>query len=253
MRAAVLSIVLPCYNEAEAIEPFLHSLFRSLVPLRAAAALEDIEIIIVDDGSEDGSASILENYGSRITLLRHEERRGYGAAIKTGLGHARGEFIGISDIDATYEPMDFATLLRQLRDEALELAIGDRLHDIRNMPLSRRIGNFLFQAAIRCSYGRKVSDSCSGQRLFRAEFSPLFVRWLPDQLDFALAMTLLALRRRLAFAESPVRYYRRRGRSKLNLVSDGFRFLGTILRFRFARFSSFALPVRPVLHGAGGE
>lgn len=242
-RTNVLSIVLPCFNERAAVRPLVEGLIRRWEVLRAAASVDDLEIIVVDDGSNDGSAEELAGFSGWARILRHPQRRGYGAALKSGFAAATGEFVAFLDLDMTYEPLDLGPMLADLRARDLAVVIGNRLHDMRGMPLTRRVGNFLFRATIQASFGRQVADSCSGIRIVRASYLRYFQQGLPDQLNYSLAMTLATLRLGLPFAESPIRYYRRLGESKLNVLRDGLAFFWTIFLYRMGWGGGLRAPV----------
>lgn len=246
MAKLLLSIVLPCRNEEAAIRSWLRELLNSKSALANAMTLEEIEIIVVDDGSTDNSVELLRGVREQIRLVISPAPIGYGAALKLGFQHARGQWIAFCDLDGTYSIQEFPKLFSVLQKENADMACGNRLHDLRNMPISRRLGNQLFRALITRAFGQDVADSCTGQRIFRAELKENFYGLLPNQLDFALGMTLFGLRQGLRAVEVPVSYHRRLGRSKLSVISDGFRFLNTILRYsRAYRFEKFAVAPLP--------
>ncbi len=223
-----LSLIIPCFNEECAISAVLNRCqsFRS-------EALKDgrfstIEIIVVDDGSTDLSPDLIAAFSS-VRLLRLPKRLGYGAAIKTGLLEAHSDWIAMMDMDATYDPMDFLAAFSHIEKNRNLVVLGDRLSRIGEMPLTRQIGNRLFVGLIRIFHKRKVFDSCTGFRLFRRDWAKALIAELPDDLNFSIALTMEMLNRGSTFVEIPISYGNRRGKSKLNILSDGFEFLWTII------------------------
>ena len=252
-RKNILSIVLPCFNEERAIRPALRALVARSVVLAGRAGVDAVELIVVDDGSTDGSAAELGRFADSVRVVAHPRRRGYGAALKTGFAAASGEYIGFFDIDATYEPFDLVPMLERLRRENVALVVGNRLGDLRNMPITRRVGNLLFRSLISLLYGCVSEDACSGLRVFRRASLAAFTTDLPDQLNYSLAMSLRSMRAGIGYAEIPIRYYRRVGPSKLNVPKDGFRFLLTILWYRLRRHPRAESHRQSVIAGAPGK
>ena len=157
----VLSVVIPAYNEeggiAEIIERVL-SIRSKLVDV----GVDDLELIVVDDGSRDGTATVTARY-PKVRLIRHPANQGYGAALKTGFSRARGNLLGFLDADGTYPPEHFPDLCRVALDDEADLVIGSRMAGAESeMPLVRRIGNLLFANLVSLLGNHRVSDSSSG-------------------------------------------------------------------------------------------
>ncbi|MBE9507929.1 MAG: glycosyltransferase family 2 protein, partial [Chloroflexi bacterium] len=184
--------------------------------------------IVVDDGSRDETAEIASNY-SEVRLVRHRVNRGYGAALKTGFKHARGNLLGFLDADGTYPPDSFPALCSAAIEQEADLIIGSRMAGADSeMPLVRRIGNLFFANLVSLVGNHHVSDSASGMRVIRREILPLLYP-LPDGLNFTPVMSTRALHEQISMVEVPIRYSERVGRSKLSVVRDGTRFLSTII------------------------
>jgi glycosyltransferase involved in cell wall biosynthesis len=225
-----LSIVLPALNEERAIEDVL----RRLIAVRARLAAEhpwlvSIEILVVDDGSTDRTAALAESLEG-VRVLRHPSNRGYGAAIKSGFAAASGDWLAFLDADGTYPPEFLGDLVEHLATTGADIVLGSRMQGLRSgMPPVRRIGNLFFARLLSWLTGRSISDTASGMRLLtRAALSRL--DRLPDGLDFTPAMSASALHRLIDIREIPMAYDERVGGSKLNPVTDGLRFLWTIVR-----------------------
>jgi len=122
-RPTRLSILIPLYNE----EAFVTALLRRVLEAPLPPGM-DREIILVDDGSQDGSQEIAEDFAGRypgtITLLRHDRNRGKGAAIRTAIEHATGEFCIIQDSDLEYDPREYSSILKTLLEAAADAVSG---------------------------------------------------------------------------------------------------------------------------------
>ena len=164
-----------------------------------------------------------------MRLIRHTTNRGYGAALKTGFSRARGNLLGFLDADGTYPPEHFAELCKVALNEGADLVIGSRMSGSDSeMPLVRRIGNFIFANLVSLLGNHRVSDSSSGMRVIRREALPRLYP-LPDGLNFTPVMSTRALHEEIQWREISIPYEERVGRSKLSVVKDGTRFLYTII------------------------
>ncbi len=222
-----LSVVIPAYNE----EAGIAQIIERVLPIRSnlqGAGVDDLELIVVDDGSRDRTAEIAGRY-PEVRLLRHTVNQGYGAALKTGFGRARGNLLGFLDADGTYPPEHFPELCRVALTEDADLVIGSRMSGAESeMPLVRRVGNLIFANLVSLLGNHRVSDSASGMRVIRRDaLSRLYP--LPDGLNFTPVMSTRALHEEIHWREVPIPYKERVGRSKLSVVHDGLRFLRTII------------------------
>ncbi|NLF00020.1 MAG: glycosyltransferase family 2 protein [Anaerolineales bacterium] len=222
-----LSIVIPAYNEEHGIA----SIIERVLPIRESlreVGVDDMELIVVDDGSRDRTADIASQY-PEVRLIRHTVNQGYGAALKTGFGQAKGSLLGFLDADGTYPPERFPELCQVALTEEIDLVVGSRMSGAESeMPFVRRVGNLVF-ANLASLLGRhRVHDSASGMRIIRREaLSRLYP--LPDGLNFTPVMSIRALHEQIKWREVPIPYKERVGRSKLSVVRDGVRFLETII------------------------
>jgi len=223
----VLSVVIPAYNEEGGISQIIERVL-SICPRLADAGVDDLELIVVDDGSRDETAAITARYPN-VRLIRHPTNRGYGAALKTGFSRARGNLLGFLDADGTYPPEHFPDLCQVALEEDVDLVIGSRMAGAESeMPLVRRVGNFIFANLVSLLGNHRVSDSSSGMRVIRREALPRLYP-LPDGLNFTPVMSTRALHEDICWQEVPIPYQERVGRSKLSVVRDGMRFLSTIV------------------------
>ncbi len=223
----VLSIVIPAYNEEHGIAQIIERTLSIRSRLREVG-VEDMELIVVDDGSRDNTTAIAARY-PEVRLIRHVTNKGYGAALKTGFSHARGDLLGFLDADGTYPPEYFPDLCRVALEENADLVIGSRMAGAESeMPLVRRVGNVIFATLVSLLGNHRVSDSASGMRVLRREMlSRLYP--LPDGLNFTPVMSTRAIHEQVCMREVPIPYRERVGRSKLNALRDGVRFLRTII------------------------
>ncbi len=221
-----LSVIIPALNEEDGIADIVERVL-AVRPALAEAGVDGLELIVVDDGSEDRTAKIAGGYDN-VTLISHEVNKGYGAAIKTGFRQSRGELLSFLDADGTYPPEFYPALCKPALEGA-ELVVGSRMMGTESgMPLVRRIGNMVFVTLINLISHVNITDSASGQRVLRREILPALYP-LPDGLNFTPVMTTRAIHENIKMVEVPITYSERAGRSKLSVVNDGWRFLKTIL------------------------
>lgn len=222
----VLSVVIPAYNEEDGIANIVNRVL-AVKPALAEAGVSDLELIVVDDGSADRTTEIVAGCpGAR--LVCHPRNRGYGAALKTGFSAAQGDLLAFLDADGTYPPEHFPQLCREALAGA-DLVVGSRRSGASSeMPFIRRVGNLIWSTLLTLIAGQKVVDPASGMRVFpRTALEKLYP--LPDGLNFTPVMSTRAVHEGIRLVEVPIPYKERLGRSKLNVVRDGVRFLQTIL------------------------
>jgi hypothetical protein len=217
-----VSVVIPCLNEASSIARCVESAQRVLEREGVFG-----EVIVVDNGSTDGSAELAEAAGARVV---REPRRGYGSAYLAGFEAARGEYVVMADADLTYDFNDIPRFVERLEDGA-ELVIGDRMDNIRPgaMPwLHRYVGNPLLTGVLNLFYDTGIKDAHCGMRALRRDVLPR-LDLQTTGMEFASEMVIRASKENLAIDQIPIEYHPRTGESKLSSFRDGWRHLRFLL------------------------
>ncbi len=218
----LVSVVIPCLNEAENIE---ECVARSLAVFDASGLSG--EVVVADNGSDDGSAGLAEAAGARVI---HEPRRGYGSAYLAGFAAARGEYIVMLDADLTYPFEDIPKFVGEL-DGGAELVMGDRMDNIQPgaMPwLHKYIGNPILSGVLNLFFNTGVRDAHCGMRGLRKDILPRLDLRTPG-MEFASEMVIRASKERMDIREFPISYHPRGGESKLSSFRDGWRHLRFLL------------------------
>jgi glycosyltransferase involved in cell wall biosynthesis len=223
----LLSVVIPALNEATGIAEIVERVVATRSAL-IAAGLRGLEVIVVDDGSQDGTDEIVAQLPD-VRLIRHEFNRGYGAAIKTGFRHAKGDLLAFLDADGTYPPERLPDLCLATMREGADVAVGSRRSGAESrMPWVRRLGNFIWSNLVTLIGNKRCVDPASGMRVLRrSALARLYP--LPDGLNFTPVMSTRCAHEGLRVLELPIAYHERQGCSKLSVVRDGTRFLKTIV------------------------
>jgi glycosyltransferase involved in cell wall biosynthesis len=221
-----LAVIIPAYNEEAGIAEILDRVL-SIKPGLETVGVAGPEVIVVDDGSKDRTPEIVKSY-SNVRLIRHQKNRGYGGALKTGFANAEGNLLSFLDADGTYPPEHFPELCKKILAGA-DIVVGSRMAGAKSeMPKTRRLGNLIFARLVSIIGNRKITDSASGMRVFQREVLERMYP-LPDGLNFTPVMSTRAIHEGLKMVEVPIPYSERVGRSKLNVVKDGVRFLNSIV------------------------
>ena len=223
----MLSVVIPALNEREGIEDIVRRVRTAEAGLSRVGVVRT-EIIVVDDGSTDGTAEVAERIDG-VRVIRHPGNRGYGAAIKTGFTHAEGDLLAFLDADGTYPPESFPLLCEAALTRDADIVVGSRRSGEKSqMPPIRRLGNIIWSGLVTFLGGKSCADPASGMRILRRSALPSLYP-LPDGLNFTPVMSTRSVHENLNVIELPIPYAERVGASKLSIVRDGLRFLETIL------------------------
>jgi len=223
---SILTVVIPAYNEEGGIADIAKRVLAVKKPLQAVG-IENLELIVVDDGSKDKTAEIAGQIEG-VTLIKHAKNKNYGGALKTGFANAKGDLVGFLDADGTYPPEYFPQLCQAIFKGA-DLVVGSRMAGSDSkMPATRRLGNFLFANLLSILGRQKITDSASGMRVFRKDILERIYP-LPNGLNLTPVMSTRALHEDVKMVEVPIPYSERVGRSKLSVVRDGSVFLQSIV------------------------
>ncbi|MDJ0890923.1 MAG: glycosyltransferase family 2 protein [Gammaproteobacteria bacterium] len=212
-----ISIVLPAKNEAAALQ-------RTLPAVRRRCP--EGEIIVVDDGSSDGTPEVCRELGA--TVLSHPYSIGNGAAIKTGARVARGDIIVFMDADGQHNPEDIPLLLEKL-DSGYDMVVGARQANT-HATWGRRLANAAYNWLASFMTGFRIKDLTSGFRAVRARHFRKFLYLLPNGFSYPTTSTMAFFRSGLAVGYVPIKAERREGRSNIRMLKDGIRFLVIIFK-----------------------
>jgi glycosyltransferase involved in cell wall biosynthesis len=213
---SAVSIIVPAFNEEDAIGTLV-------ADLRAAAPWH--EIVVIDDGSADATAERAQAAGARV--VRHPYNKGNGAAVKSGIRAATGEYILIVDGDGQHRPEDACRLTARLGE--YDLVIGARSASTQATS-TRRYGNSLLNWLAGYLTDRDIPDLTSGFRAARREHLREFIHLLPNGFSTPTTTTLAFIKAGYNVAFEPVEARQRAGHSKIRLARDGTKFLMIILR-----------------------
>lgn len=228
-KSARLSVIIPVYNEAKTVQEIV----------RRVQAIPDVgEIIVVDDGSTDGTREILANGVSpleKVRILYHERNRGKGAAIRTGLQVVTLPVVAIQDADLEYDPADLSSLFQPIAEGRANVVYGSR-----NLRKENNYSYFSFYVGGRFLtwisnrlYGIHITDEPTCYKAFRTDL----IRGLNLEcagFEFCPEVTAKISRRKIPILEVPIRYNpRHKSEGKKIRWHDGVRAIWTLLRYRF--------------------
>ena len=245
-----LSVVLPAFNEHQAIEHVLGEIVDALTnePIR-------YEILVVDDASTDGTAELAERFAETcwqcpVRVVRCAERRGAGAARKVGVRHARGEIIVMLDADGTYPAESIPRLLDHF--PAYDQVNGARTSEQGTLPWLRRPAKWFIRKLACYLTGHKIPDLNTGLKAFKRDAMLDWLWVVPDGFSCVTTMTLAFLTNGYAVKYVPVDYRPRIGQSKFHPIKDTMSYLATVLRMvLYFRPLKVFLPLSAVVIGAG--
>jgi glycosyltransferase involved in cell wall biosynthesis len=213
---STVSVVIPALDEASALGPVVED-------LRSVAAW--LEVIVVDDGSSDETSAVGTRAGARV--IRHPYNKGNGAAVKTGIRHASGEYVLIIDADGQHSPADAMRLVGFLGE--YDLVVGAR-GGSGQASTARHFGNHLLNRLASFLTGRQIPDLTSGLRAARTSGLREFLHLLPNGFSTPTTTTLSFVKAGYNVRFEPIQVADRVGQSKIKLVSDGAKFFLILLK-----------------------
>jgi glycosyltransferase involved in cell wall biosynthesis len=223
-----LSVIIPVYNEAESIKIILKRVQdQSLAH----------EIVVVDDGSKDGTRDILRELDGKggVRVILHEQNKGKGAAVRTGMGAAQGDVLIIQDADLEYDPRDIPSLLQPIEEGVADVVYGSRF-----LGRARRVTMFWHQVAnqmltfmTNLLYNTILTDMETGYKVFRREvLNGMILR--ANSFDFEPEFTAKILKRKFRIFEVPITFNPREySEGKKIKLHDAFEAVWTLLKYRF--------------------
>jgi len=232
MSAVMLSVIMPVYNEARTISETVARVRRAPIDLAR-------ELIVVDDASTDATHEALQkitaDHGDEVRVFTHEANRGKGAAIRTGIAHARGEIILIQDADLEYDPRDYPRLLEPILEDQADVVFGNRFHGgpHRVLYFWHYTANRFLTLLTNLLTGLNLSDMEVGYKVFRADVLRR-ITLTSNRFGFEPEITVKVARLDCRVYEVPIRYYGRTyAEGKKITWRDGLAALGHIIRYRF--------------------
>ena len=223
-----LSVIIPVYNEVESIREILK---------RVKATKLAKEIIIVDDGSNDGTRDLLKKMDGKggLRVILHEQNRGKGAAVRTGLAAASGDVLLIQDADLEYDPRDYPRLLQPLKEGIADVVYGSRFlgGPRRAVMFWHMVANQLLTLMTNILYDTILSDMETGYKAFRRKvIEGMVLR--ADSFDFEPEFTAKVLKRHYRIYEVPISFNPRDySQGKKIKLRDAFEAVWTLLKYKF--------------------
>ena len=223
-----LSVIIPIYNEVESI--------REIVE-RVKATKLAWEIVLVDDGSIDGTRDLLKEMDGKdnVRVVLHEKNQGKGAAVRTGFDAAKGDVLLIQDADLEYDPRDYPTLLKPLEEGIADVVYGSRFlgGPRRVVMFWHMVANYLLTFMTNILYNTILSDMETGYKVFRKEVIE-GMTLKAKRFDFEPEFTAKVLKRKYRIFEVPISFNPRDySQGKKIKLKDAFEAVWTLLKYRF--------------------
>ncbi len=222
----LLSVIVPVYNEVGTIARILDKI--NSVPI-------DKEIVLIDDGSSDGTDRILGNLKyPNLKVIHHSTNRGKGAAFRTGLSYAKGDFIIIQDADLEYDPNDYLSMLRAIRNDSVDMVLGARFEKGYHGLLLHQLGNRLLTFIFNILFQARLNDCFTCYKLFRRD-KALRLALKARSFDIEPEIIAKALKNKWSIIEVPISYHPRTySEGKKIRLKDGMQTLWSMLKYRFS-------------------
>lgn len=224
-----LSVIIPVYNEKNTIREIVQRVQNTRLAW---------EILVVDDGSKDGTREILEEMNQeheRVRVILHEKNAGKGAAVRTGLQNARGDVLLIQDADLEYDPQEYPKLLKPIQDGQADVVYGSRFLGTprRSHLFLNMVANKLLTLMTNILYNNVLTDMETGYKVFRREVvSGLALR--ANRFDFEPEFTAKILKRNVRVHEVPIEFNPREYTDGKKIgIRDAFEAVWALVKYRF--------------------
>lgn len=225
-----LSILMPVYNERERVAQALEEVLRTPYPLER-------EIVVVDDGSTDGTGELLAGWKfPDVRVVRHARNRGKGAALRTAIAEARGDILLVQDADLEYDPRDHAAVLAPILDGRADVVFGNRFHGgpHRVLYFWHRLGNAVVTMAVNVLANMNYADVEVGTKAFGAD-TIRGIELVSERFGIEVELAVKLARSGARIYEVPISYHGRTYREGKKITwRDGVAALAHAVRFRFA-------------------
>jgi glycosyltransferase involved in cell wall biosynthesis len=225
-KGALLTVVMPVYNEAKTVNQVIERVLKLDL---------DVELIVVDDGSTDGTRDVLTKWDDeRVRVVLHEKNKGKGAAVRTGYDHARGEIVTIQDADLELNPDEIPTLIQPIIDGTADVVYGSRfVHGWSHRSALNAFANRFLSGLTNVLYGTHIRDMEACYKVFRTELLQRFTL-RANRFDFEPEITAKLSKMGLEIVELPVTYKPREFTDGKKIHwRDGFEAIWTLVKYRF--------------------
>jgi polyisoprenyl-phosphate glycosyltransferase len=211
----MLSIIVPVFNEEDAIEDTVLRLLSTLGTMEGES-----QLIVVDDGSTDATADILKKMN--VHTITHQKNMGNGATIMSGVKESTGEYIATIDADGTYPVEEFPRLFDELKKTNADMIVGTRWRTGSTIPFSHWIAKTILRNTASIFVWKKIPDINSGMRICKREVVIRFMDLYPKRFSLHITLTIATMIHGYTVRFSDIKYYRRIGLSKLSKGMGGY-------------------------------
>jgi len=223
-----ISVIIPVYNECNTIQEIIRKVQATGIPN---------EIVIVDDGSSDGTRQVLEEMKGKekVRVILHEKNMGKGSAVRTGFTHATGDVIIIQDADLEYDPREYPNLLKPIQEGLADVVYGSRFLGAARRPILfwNMVANKILTLVTNILYNNILSDMETGYKVFRKEVVDGMTLHA-KRFDFEPEFTAKILKRKYSIVEVPIAFYPRDySQGKKIHMRDAFEAMWTLVKYRF--------------------
>ncbi len=219
----MLSVVIPAYNETDAISQTVSEIFK----VAEAKNITPIEVIVVDDGSDDDTANKAEAAGAHV--IRHPHNSGYGRSLKDGIKAAQFDTIAMTDADLTY-PFDEIDKLIDAYHQGFDIVVGARTGEHYKESRIKSPLRMILKFIVEFATGQRIPDINSGMRVFSKKTILPYLKHLCNTFSFSTSLTLAYMLSGRYTKYIPIPYHKRVGKTKVKLFKDTLRTLQYILQ-----------------------